>query len=546
MKILRLILGDQLNQNHSWFKKTDPDITYILIEAKSESEYVTHHIQKIVCFFSAMRNFASLLKSQGHLVKYIKINDIENKQDIIEQLKYEISKTDYALFEHQEPDEYRLDSQLKRFTSSISIPSNVVSSEHFLSERLEVQQLFSGKKTYLMETFYRKKRKDFNLLMFNNKPLGETWNYDDQNRKAFSNQKPVPEINDFNTDVSEVLHDIESSNLFYFGKIDSKSFQWPINRAQALQQLNHFCTYQLPFFGTYEDAMHSSYPILYHSRISQALNMKLIHPLEVIFAVLIEWKKRAIEKDLADKVEIPPQFEFLNHWKPANSIHLDQLLLSESLISINQVEGFIRQIMGWREFMRGVYWSQMPEFSSMNFFNHTRKLPNWFWNGNTKMNCLHHVINQSLSMSWAHHIQRLMITGNFALLSGIHPNDVDLWYLGIYIDAIEWVEITNTRGMSQFADGGLIATKPYVSSANYIHKMSNYCSECFYTSTEKVGNKACPFNSLYWHFFERNRLKLEKNPRIGMMYKTWDKMDPNKKVEILNQAENYLADIENL
>lgn len=213
-------------------------------------------------------------------------------------------------------------------------------------------------------------------------------------------------------------------------------------------------------------------------------------------------------------------------------------------ISISQVEGFIRQIIGWREYMRGIYWAKMPEFSKMNFFGHDRKLPSWFWTGKTKMKCISQSINQSLDLAYAHHIQRLMVIGNFALLAGIDPDEVDAWYLGIYIDAIEWVEITNTRGMSQFADGGIVGTKPYVSSANYIKKQGNYCTHCAYSSNQKTGDKACPFNSLYWHFYDRNREFLEKNPRIGMAYKTLDRM--KNKAQVLKQADEYLERIEEL
>ena len=215
-------------------------------------------------------------------------------------------------------------------------------------------------------------------------------------------------------------------------------------------------------------------------------------------------------------------------------------------IEYNQLEGFVRQIIGWREYMRGVYWLKMPEYASLNFFNHTEKLPNWFWTGKTKMNCLKDTITQSLEYAYAHHIQRLMITGNFALLAGVHPDEIDAWYLGIYIDAIEWVEITNTRGMSQFADGGIVGTKPYVSSASYIDKMSHYCGSCFYKKALKIGEKACPFNSLYWNFYDKNEDKLSKNPRIGMMYNVWRKMKPEEKVSLLEQADYYLKNINSL
>jgi deoxyribodipyrimidine photolyase-related protein len=219
---------------------------------------------------------------------------------------------------------------------------------------------------------------------------------------------------------------------------------------------------------------------------------------------------------------------------------------SEGQIELNQVEGFIRQILGWREYMRGIYWLKMPEFANMNFFEHHTKLPSWFWTGETKMHCLSHSIHGSLNNAYAHHIQRLMVTGNFALLAGVDPDELDAWYLGIYIDAIEWVEITNTRGMSQFADGGIVGTKPYVSSAAYIDKMGDYCKSCHYNKKEKTGDSACPFNSLYWHFYERNRSKMERNPRIGMMYKVWDRMDIDKKEAILIQAEQVLGRLDDL
>ena len=274
--------------------------------------------------------------------------------------------------------------------------------------------------------------------------------------------------------------------------------------------MKEFIDFRLPWFGTFQDALTDADDFMFHSKLSFALNTKMLHPLEVI---------RAVEKAYFEDSE---------------------------KISLNQAEGFIRQILGWREYMRGIYWLKMPEYANLNFFNHERKLPDWFWTGETKMNCMSKAIGQSLRHAYAHHIQRLMVTGNFALLAGIHPDEVDSWYLGIYIDAIEWVEITNTRGMSQFADGGIVGTKPYVSSANYFDKMGNYCQSCYYDKKEKTGEKACPFNSLYWHFYERHRDKLEKNPRIGMMYRTWDKMDKEKKQEILEKGEKILNNIENI
>jgi deoxyribodipyrimidine photolyase-related protein len=256
--------------------------------------------------------------------------------------------------------------------------------------------------------------------------------------------------------------------------------------------------------------MHTDSWLLFHSRLSFSMNTKMISPLEVIEA------------------------------------SIDAYRHSNGKITLPQIEGFVRQILGWREYMRGIYWGWMPEFGELNFLNHQRKLPSWFWTGDTKMNCMKHAITQSLDKAYAHHIQRLMVTGNFALLAGIHPDEIDKWYLGIYIDAIEWVEITNTRGMSQFADGGIVGTKPYVSTANYIGKMSNYCKSCHYDADDKTGPNACPFNSLYWNFYDLHRDKFEKNPRIGMMYRILEKMEPAQLAATLERAGYCLDNIESL
>jgi deoxyribodipyrimidine photolyase-related protein len=346
--------------------------------------------------------------------------------------------------------------------------------------------------------------------MEGNNPLTGKWNYDGDNRKKIpKNHKPTSPLV-FNNDVTEILNQIQKADIKTMGSIDATHFVWPINRTQSLQLLDFFLAECLHLFGSYQDAMSPNEWSLYHSRISFSMNLKLISPQEVIDKAIQEWEKR------------PNEIEY------------------------NQLEGFVRQIIGWREYMRGIYWLKMPEYASMNFFNNQEKLPNWFWTGKTKMNCLKDAINQSLQYAYAHHIQRLMITGNFALLAGIHPDELDQWYLGIYIDAIEWVEITNTRGMSQFADGGIVGTKPYVSSASYIDKMSHYCGSCFYKKEFKTGEKSCPFNSLYWNFYDKNEDKLSKNPRIGMMYNVWKKMRPEQKVALLEQADYYLKNINDL
>lgn len=508
VKALRLVLGDQLNSNHSWYKKIDPEVVYLMMEMRQETDYVQHHVQKVIGFFMSMRNFASLLESMGHQVVYIKLDDPKNTQKLDVNIDQVIASIGAASFEYQLPDEYRLDIQLKEISRNLGIPNMAVDSEHFLTERGFLGDFFKGKKTYLMESFYREMRKKYSILMDGNEPMTGKWNYDHDNRNKLKDPLLLKKAKVNPKNVDEFVDLLEKMKVKTIGNIDSERFNWPTSREESLGILDYFCENLLPRFGEYQDAMYSGDVFLFHSRLSFSMNSKMISPLEVVEAVEKYW---------------------LGH---------------QDLISIAQTEGFIRQIIGWREYMRGVYWAKMPEFAQLNFFGHDRKLPEYFWTGKTKMNCMRQSIMQSLDYAYAHHIQRLMVTGNFALLAGIDPDQVDQWYLGIYIDAIEWVEITNTRGMSQFADGGIVGTKPYVSSANYIDKMSDYCGSCFYKKSLKHGEKACPFNSLYWHFYERNREKLSKNPRIGMVYPTLAKM--KEKDEILSQADYYLNNIEDL
>ncbi|MCC5946519.1 MAG: cryptochrome/photolyase family protein [Bernardetiaceae bacterium] len=509
-KTLRLILGDQLNSQHHWFANIDPSITYILIEAKREATYVRHHIQKIMAFFLAMRRFADNIKAKGHQVRYIQLKDNPH-HSITAYLNEMIRKEAYEHFEYQLPDEYRLDQALLEMCHNLPITTKSYDTAHFLTERNEVKRFFEGKKTYLMESFYREMRKKYNLLMQGDKPIGDSWNYDAKNRKKYDKKIPIPPPLRYERNregLQQIHREIIAAEIPTIG--NPFPFEHVLERSEALELLAYFNDKLLPYFGHFQDAMEPDEPYLFHSRLSFALNTKMISPLEVVKAAIKAWKQNSNCIDLA------------------------------------QIEGFVRQIIGWREYMRGVYWAKMPKYETENFFAHERKLPNWYWTADTKMHCLSQTIKQSLEKAYAHHIQRLMITGNFALLAGIHPDEVDTWYLGIYIDAIQWVEITNTRGMSQFADGGLLASKPYTSSANYIQKMSRYCTECAYNPKIKVGNNACPFNSLYWHFHHRHNEKLAKNPRIGMVYRNWERMSAQQKSEILKQAEDYLQQIENL
>ena len=510
-KTLRLILGDQLNINHSWFNQVDPMVTYAFMEIKSETDYAKHHIQKVIGIFAAMQNFAKELQEQGHEVIYIHLNDENNLQRFDDNILALIEKNSFTQFEYLIPDEYRVDEHLKALTQKVNIPSKVFDTEHFYSTRSELGDLFVGKKTYLMETFYRHMRKKHKVLIDDeSKPLHGKWNFDEDNRQKLpKSHKPINPLV-FSNDVTEIENEIIRSNIKTIGKVDSKQFIWPINRKQSLDLLDFFIKNCLKLFGTFQDAMAPNEWSIYHSRLSFSMNIKLISPKEVVDKAIEAYHKNSDE------------------------------------IAFHQLEGFVRQIIGWREYMRGIYWLKMPEYATLNYFQHQEKLPDWFWTGETKMNCLKDAIHQSLNYAYAHHIQRLMVTGNFALLAGIHPDEVDEWYLGIYIDAFEWVEITNTRGMSQFADGGIVGTKPYVSSAAYINKMSSYCAGCYYDKNKKTGDRACPFNSLYWNFYKKHEDKLGHNPRIGMMYNVWRKMDEDAQKALLEQADYYLKHINEL
>jgi deoxyribodipyrimidine photolyase-related protein len=508
MKKLRLILGDQLNSQHSWFRETDSNVIYCIFEMRQETDYVTHHIQKVTGFFAAMRNFAKELKIANHAVIYFNINDKKNTQSLVENLTILIEENNIEKFEYLSPDEYRLDQQIKSFCKNLPIDSRVFSSEHFYTEREDLETFFKGKKQFLMENFYRNMRKKHQILMIDKQPEGGKWNYDASNRKKWKGDTLIPQEINFDTNVEDILSDIKKAKIETIGKINSKYFEYPISRKQAIQQLNYFCEHLLVHFGDYQDAMHTDKIYLFHSRISFAMNTKIISPKEIIDTVLETYRKQ------------------------------------QDAIDISQVEGFIRQILGWREYMRGMYWMLMPGYKKENFLDNKNKLPKFFWTGKTKMNCLKNAINNSLENGYAHHIQRLMITGNFALLTQIHPDEIDAWYLGIYVDAIEWVQLPNTRGMSQFADGGKIATKPYVSSGSYISKMSNYCESCIYKKAKKFEDDACPFNTLYWNFLDEKQEKLSSNFRMKMMYSLLNKMSSEDRARIKEKANHIIKNLD--
>lgn len=508
MKTLRLILGDQLNSKHSWYKRVDDNVFYCMFEMRQETDYVRHHIQKVIGFFAAMREFSKQLVQNNHNVIYFNIADAKNQHDLEKNIKLLIEQNVIEHFEYQAPDEYRLDQQLKSICNDLSISSSSYDTEHFLTTRNELADFFEGKKQLLMERFYRNMRKKHHILMVGEQPEGGIWNYDHNNRKKWKGNPEIPNYKAFKNDVKQIYKDISSSEIDTIGHFESEYFEYPINLKQAQEQLSFFCRDLLPHFGDYQDALHTEEVYLFHSRLSFAMNTKIISPKEIIDAVMTHYRQ-----------------------------HMDE-------IDIAQVEGFIRQVIGWREYMRGMYWKEMPSYKTLNELENHEDIPEFFWTGETKMNCLQKTIKNSLKHAYAHHIQRLMITGNYLLLTQTHPDAVDDWYLGIYIDAIQWVQLPNTRGMSQYADGGKIATKPYVSSGSYINKMSNYCKSCHYDSKVKIGDKACPFNSLYWNFFETHKDKLATNQRLGIVYNQLKRMDSEQKKQLVDQSQIYLKNID--
>ncbi|NUZ11483.1 cryptochrome/photolyase family protein [Pseudoalteromonas sp. McH1-7] len=510
---LRLILGDQLNAKHSWFSQENKnEYLYVIAELQQETDYTNHHIQKVCAFFKAMENFAKALTKAGYHVLHLTLDDTKQYDDLPALVTHLCKKFQVESFEYQRPDEYRLLKQLGGLSLD-NLQLRTVDTEHFLVPFEELDTYLKPAKHTTMEFFYRKLRRRFNVLMDEGEPVGGQWNFDSQNRNKLkkADLDSIPEPLCFANNVSEIIDRLERHQINTIGKAQPLLI-WPTTRTQAQELLSFFCDHLLPLFGQFQDAMtcHSEHKwTLYHSRLSFAINAKMLSPKQVIDAAIAAYQEN-------------------------------------SNIDIAQVEGFVRQILGWREYIRAVYWLNMPDYSHKNYLLAQRKLPEYFWHGKTKMRCLSEAINQSLEYAYAHHIQRLMVTGNFCLLTGIDPNQVDDWYLGIYIDAIEWVEMPNTRGMTQFADHGIVATKPYAASGNYIHKMSDYCRDCHYDVKQKSTDNACPLNSLYWHFMVRHEDKFGKNHRVGMIYRNWYKQDEQTQQATLRRADWCLNNIESL
>ncbi|PJB44233.1 MAG: cryptochrome/photolyase family protein [Comamonadaceae bacterium CG_4_9_14_3_um_filter_60_33] len=510
---LRLILGDQLNPQHPWFATVDPGVVYVLTEMRQETDYVLHHAQKILAIFAAMRDLACVLRQAGHRVHYLTIDEPKNTQTLPGNLQALLAHYGCKNFGYQSPDEYRLSQQLQEFCAvelaGLGISSREEDSDHFYTQRHEAAALFASRKQWLMEYFYRHMRVRHQVLIDGaDKPAGGQWNLDADNRKPWKGTPLEPADTRPLHDHGALWQTIEAAGVKSFGNPQAMQFRWPVNRPEALQQLDSFITQVLPHFGDHQDAMSAGHWRLFHSMLSFALNTKMLNPREVVARAEAAYRSGAAP--------------------------------------LGAVEGFIRQILGWREYVRGIYWAQMPGYDQFNALGHKLPLPPWFWTGETRMRCLQHAIGQSLEHAHAHHIQRLMVIGNFALLVGLNPQALHHWYLGIYIDAFEWVELPNTLGMSQFADGGLLATKPYVSSAAYIDRMSDYCKGCGYDKKQRIGEQACPFNALYWDFFDRHAERFERNPRIGMAYRQLEKMPAPERDAIRQQAQTLRARLPDL
>jgi len=500
-----LILGDQLSHDMSSLSGANKQKDLILMaEVMEEATYVPHHKKKITLIFSAMRNFAEELRKAGWTVRYVKLDDAGNTGTFTGEIGRALKASAADRIVVTEPGEWRVRKAMESWSQTHNVSVEIRDDDRFLCSVADFAAWAEGRKQLRMEYFYREMRKKTGLLMREGKPVGGKWNFDSENRKPAKKDlfMPVPPKKKPGKTTKDVIKLVESRFGDHFG--DLEPFWFGVTAQQAQACLDGFIENALPNFGDFQDAMLKDEPFLYHSLLSFYINIGLLNPLDVC---------KRVEK------------EYLEGRTP-----------------LNAAEGFIRQIIGWREYVRGIYWLKMPAYVEQNFLNAKRALPDFYWTGETDMACLRATITQTKQEAYAHHIQRLMITGNFALLLGVAPKEVHEWYLLVYADAFEWVELPNTLGMSQFADGGLLASKPYGASGNYINKMSDYCGDCKFDVKRKTGERACPYNYLYWDFFARNEKKLQNNARLSFVYRTWNKMDDEKKHEYRLSAAEFLKD----
>ncbi|WP_096785466.1 cryptochrome/photolyase family protein [Rhodobacter sp. CZR27] len=500
MTRLILVLGDQLSDTLASLRAADParDLV-VMAEVMEEGTYVPHHPQKIALVLAAIRKFADHLRGRGFRLAYSRLDDPATGPSIGAELLRRAAESGAAEVLVTAPGDWRLTAALE----ALPLRMHLLADDRFICPPAVFADWARGRRQLRMEWFYREMRRRTGLLMEGDAPVGGRWNFDAENRKPARPDllRPRPPRFPPDAETEAVLDLVESRFSAHFGRL--RPFLWPTDRVQALQALDHFIAESLPRFGDEQDAMLSGEPFLSHSLLSSSLNLGLLDPLEVC--------RRA-------------EAAFQGGGAP-----------------LNAVEGFIRQILGWREYVRGLWALNGPGYTALNALGHDAPLPAAYWGGPTRMACLADAVAQTRDLAYAHHIQRLMVTGNFGLLAGVDPAEVHEWYLSVYIDAFEWVEAPNTLGMSQFADAGQMASKPYVASGAYIDRMSDYCGRCHYRVKERTGDRACPFNLLYWHFLDRHRDRFERNPRMVQMYRTWDRMEPRHRERVLAEARNLLA-----
>lgn len=507
IRTLVLLMADQLGPGLSSLRDVERAETVVLmVEVGAETDHVPHHRKKIAFLFSAMRHHAEALRDAGWTVDYVRLDDPDNSGSFDGEMARAVARHRPARLRLTQPGEWRVLAMAREWEARFGLPVDILDDDRFLCPPGVFRDWAKGRKSLRMEHFYRDMRRRTGLLMDGDEPAGGRWNFDSENRKPAEADLflPAPFHVAPDTVTADVLDLVERRFPDRFGAL--RPFGFAVTRADALRALDHFVETALPGFGDYQDAMLTGAPFLYHSVLSPYLNTGLLGPLEVCRKVEAAWQA--------------------------------------GRAPLNAVEGFIRQIIGWREYVRGIYWLKMPDYLASNALDARRPLPDFYWSGNTHMACLRACVTQTREEAYAHHIQRLMVTGNFALLAGIDPAALHEWYLAVYVDAFEWVEVPNTLGMSQFADGGLLASKPYAASGNYIRKMSDYCGSCHYDVAEKTGERACPFNPLYWDFLVRNRETLGANPRLAQPYRTWERMADERRAATLAAARRVLERLE--
>ena len=507
MAALRLILGDQLNEQISSLSDCDKQNDVVLIaEVREEATYVKHHKKKIVLLFSAMRHFANQLRDANFNVAYRYYDDEDNQGSLLNEVKLALQRHNLQHVVVTFPGEYRLLKSMQQWEQVLGVSVEIRPDDRFISTPEQFSKWADGRKQWRMEYFYRDMRRQTGLLMEGDQPIGGKWNFDHDNRKSMPAdvQPPKPYTVEPDETTQAVMKLVENTFPDHMGK--ATDFSYAVTRLQALEVAKQFIDQRLPNFGDYQDAMREGDVWLFHSHLSFYLNSGLLLPLEVM--------------------------------QMAEQAYFD------NAAPLNAVEGFIRQILGWREYVRGFYWHCMPTLQHDNYFEHTRALPEFYWTAHTNMNCMRQCISDTKQHAYAHHIQRLMVIGNFSLLAGLDPVAVNEWYLLVYADAYEWVEMPNVSGMILFADGGKLASKPYVASGQYINRMSDYCKNCGYSVSKKTGPKACPFNYLYWDFLIKHQDKLAKNPRMALIYKSLGRMSEDNIVAMQDQAHALLSKLD--